>query len=32
MAEEEIQCLGNVLKLAASFKDAPKIKRQKLCA
>jgi hypothetical protein len=26
MAEEEIQCLGNVLKLAASFKDAPKIK------
>jgi hypothetical protein len=26
MDEEEIQCLGNVLKLTASFKDAPKIK------
>jgi hypothetical protein len=26
MDEEEIQCLGNVLNLAASFKDAPKVK------
>jgi hypothetical protein len=25
-AEEEIQCLGQVLKLAASFKDTPKEK------
>jgi hypothetical protein len=25
-AEEEIQCLGQVLKLAASFKDTPKDK------
>jgi hypothetical protein len=31
-AEEEIQCLGQVLKLAASFKDAPERKIQKLCA